>query len=121
GIDDAPVPGGWVMAPASTRSLLSHRCGAFSVVAAMAIAMSLLVDVSPAVAQRRALVSFPQRPRPPAQPGSGLLDPSLLRNTKEQMLVRANEVDYDYTNERVSAVGNVQIYYGGPTLQPDKG
>ena len=29
----------------------------------------------------------------------------------EQMLVRADEINYDYTNERVAAVGNVQIYY----------
>ena len=28
------------------------------------------------------------------------------------MLVRAEEINYDYTNERVAAVGNVQLYYG---------
>src|SRR5262249_5936230 len=37
-----------------------------------------------------------------------------------QMLVRATEMNYDYTNERVSAVGNVQIYYSGSTLEADK-
>ena len=36
------------------------------------------------------------------------------------MLVQAREIDYDYTNQRVSAVGNVQIYYGGSTLEADK-
>ncbi len=36
------------------------------------------------------------------------------------MVVRAEEVHYDYTNERVSAIGNVQIYYNSSTLQADK-
>jgi len=36
------------------------------------------------------------------------------------MLVQANEVDYDYANRRVSAVGNVQIYYKGSRLEADK-
>ena len=36
------------------------------------------------------------------------------------MLVRANEINYDYTNDRVSAVGNVQIYYDGATLEADR-
>jgi LPS-assembly protein len=36
------------------------------------------------------------------------------------MLVRANEIHYDYANERVSAVGNVQIYYSGTTLEGDR-
>jgi LPS-assembly protein len=36
------------------------------------------------------------------------------------MLLRATEIDYDYTNKRVSAVGSVQIYYSGATLEADK-
>ena len=36
------------------------------------------------------------------------------------MLVQANEVNYDYTNYRVAAVGNVQIYYGGSTLEANR-
>lgn len=36
------------------------------------------------------------------------------------MLVQANEVRYDYTNNTVSAVGNVQIYYGGATVEADE-
>jgi LPS-assembly protein len=39
---------------------------------------------------------------------------------QKQMLVQANEIDYDYTNHRVSAVGSVQIYYGGSTIEADK-
>jgi LPS-assembly protein len=36
------------------------------------------------------------------------------------MLIRAEEINYDYTNERVSAVGNVQLYFGGSTLEADR-
>ena len=36
------------------------------------------------------------------------------------MLVQAREINYDYVNHRVAAVGNVQIYYGGSTLQADR-
>jgi len=39
---------------------------------------------------------------------------------QKQMLVQANEIDYDYSNKRVAAVGNVQIYYGSSTLEADK-
>ena len=37
-----------------------------------------------------------------------------------RMLVEADQMVYDYDNERVSAVGHVQIYYGDYTLQADK-
>ena len=36
------------------------------------------------------------------------------------MLVQAKEINYDYANERVSAVGNVQIYYNGSVLEANK-
>ena len=38
----------------------------------------------------------------------------------ERMLVEADQMVYDYDNERVSAIGNVQIYYGPYALQADK-
>jgi LPS-assembly protein len=37
-----------------------------------------------------------------------------------QMLVQAVEVDYDYNNSRVSAVGNVQLFYNGTSVEADK-
>src|SRR5215813_2010443 len=37
-----------------------------------------------------------------------------------QMLVQADEIRYDYNNLLVSAVGNVQIYYNGATVEADK-
>jgi LPS-assembly protein len=37
-----------------------------------------------------------------------------------QMLVQAIEVDYDYNNSRVSAVGNVQMFYNGTSIEADR-
>jgi LPS-assembly protein len=42
------------------------------------------------------------------------------QNGRDQMLVQARRIDYDYNNHRVSAVGQVQIYYSGSTLEADK-
>jgi LPS-assembly protein len=45
---------------------------------------------------------------------------NVQRNPNAQMLVQANEMRYDYNNERVSAVGAVQIYYNGSSLEADR-
>ena len=52
--------------------------------------------------------SLPPRPARPRVP------------TDNQMLVQAVEVDYDYNNNRVSAVGNVQLFYNGTSVEADK-
>jgi LPS-assembly protein len=36
------------------------------------------------------------------------------------MLVQADRIKYDYANGTVAAIGNVQIYYGGSTIQADE-
>ena len=36
------------------------------------------------------------------------------------MLVRADELQYDNTNNRILAIGNVQIYYKRSTLEADR-
>jgi len=57
------------------------------------------------------LLHFPPRPaapKPPATPSDA------------PMLVQATEIRYDYTNNTVSAVGNVQIYYRGSTVEADE-
>ena len=63
---------------------------------------------------RRAFAqSFTYNPRPPK--------PVTQRPANDgQMLVQANEVDYDYNNSRVSAVGNVQLFYNGTSVEADK-
>ena len=66
------------------------------------------------------LISFPKRPAraTPAELVAEASQPEQAGN--EQMLVRANEINYDHTNDRVAAVGNVQIYYSGATLEADR-
>jgi LPS-assembly protein len=56
------------------------------------------------------LLHFPTRPPRPKPP-----PPS-----SPAMLVQAAEIKYDYTNNTVAAVGNVQIYYNGSTIEADK-
>ena len=46
--------------------------------------------------------------------------PQGQKSGQKQMLVQATEINYDYANNRVAAVGNVQIYYGDFTLEADR-
>ena len=54
---------------------------------------------------------FPIRTKPPSSP-------PVPANTP--MLVQADEIKYDYANDTVAAVGHVQIYYGGSTIEADQ-
>jgi LPS-assembly protein len=97
------------MARPATHSRLSRRrtwWAAGVIFAAAATVVAGSAGVSPALAQ----LAFPARPKPPVRP----------ERSQEQMLVRAEEINYDYTNERVSAVGNVQLYFGSSTLEADR-
>lgn len=62
----------------------------------------------PASAQGFTYNPRPPRPAPPRTAHDG------------QMLVQAVEVDFDYNNSRVSAVGNVQMFYNGTSVEADK-
>ncbi len=73
-----------------------------------------LIAFAPAAAQE---LAFPQRP-PPLQKSKIQLERE--KSGQKQMLVQAREINYDYVNSRVAAVGNVQIYYGGSTIEADK-
>ena len=80
---------------------------AFVLAVAFGVAFSV-TTATPVYAQ-----SFTYNPRPPkAAPPRGAND--------GQMLVQAVEVDYDYNNSRVSAVGNVQMFYNGTSVEADK-
>jgi len=87
------------------------RGPALAIVAALLATASLGIGSTAVHAQ--VLLQFPQRPPPaPYVP-----DPS---RPQDQMLLQATEVQYDYSNRRVSAVGNVQIYHKGSTLEADR-
>ena len=77
----------------------------FGFVLAGAIGLAL---TTPASAQSFTYNPRPPRPTPPPAKNDG------------QMLVQAVEVDYDYNNSRVSAVGNVQMFYNGTSVEADK-
>lgn len=67
-----------------------------------------LATISSADAQSYTYNPRPARPRPPPAANNG------------QMLVQATEVNYDYNNKRVSAVGNVQMFYNGTSVEADR-
>ena len=69
---------------------------------------------SPASAQE---LVFPARPASPPRSQAAI---AREQSGQQQMLVQAREINYDYTNHRVLAVGSVQIYYGGATLEADR-
>ncbi len=61
-------------------------------------------------------LKFPARPAPVKKKVT--LDKD--NPDQKRMIVQAREINYDYNNHRVAAVGGVQIYYGGSTLEADK-
>ncbi len=71
---------------------------------------ALTAGGAPAAAQSFTYNPHHTRPVPPPAPAS----------SHGQMLVQAVEVDYNYNSSQVSAVGNVQIFYNGTSLQADK-
>ena len=66
-----------------------------------------IVTTAPAAAQSFTYNPQPTWPKPPPPRNDG------------QMLVQATELDYDYNNSRVSAVGNVQMFYNGTSVEAD--
>jgi LPS-assembly protein len=92
------------------RSRLAAACGpVLALVFGLILAGALdLAATTPASAQTFTYNPLPPRPKPPRAANDG------------QMLVQAVEVDYDYNNSRVSAVGNVQMFYNGTSVEADK-
>jgi LPS-assembly protein len=85
------------------------RAPLLALLLAFALAGGLeLALMAPAAAQGFTYNPRPPRPTPPPAKSDG------------QMLVQATEVDYDYNNQRVSAVGNVQMFYNGTSVEADK-
>jgi LPS-assembly protein len=83
--------------------------GATVLVLGLVFAGSLgVATTTPASAQSFTYNPRPPRPAPPRPANDG------------QMLVQATEVDFDYNNSRVSAVGNVQMFYNGTSVEADK-
>lgn len=108
--------------PAYSRRVATRRLfwRAICIGGVLAAYAASLVDTRPSFAQSGELITFPPRPGASKSSGGiGLPKAGSLGQPGEQMLVRANEINYDHANDRVSAVGNVQIYYSGATLEAD--
>ncbi|HSV22995.1 MAG TPA: LPS-assembly protein LptD, partial [Xanthobacteraceae bacterium] len=92
-----------------------RRRGVAGVIAALALlACGGAFTCAPVSAQD---FTFPPRPGPAPKSKIAI---ERDKSGQKQMLVQAREIDYDYVNHRVSAVGNVQIYYGNSTIEADK-
>ena len=91
------------------RRLAVFSRAILTLVIGLVVAGALEVPLTaPASAQSFTYNPIPPRPKLPRPPSDG------------QMLVQAVEVDYDYNNSRVSAVGNVQMFYNGTSVEADK-
>jgi LPS-assembly protein len=98
--------------PAPRFKLPSLKPGSAAIVAA--VLALLACGGSGAFAPAMAQLSFPPMPAPIKKPVR------VDQSGQKQMLVQANEINYDNVNHRISAVGSVQIYYGGSTLEADR-
>jgi LPS-assembly protein len=97
------------------------RPARFALIAAIMIAFG--IALVPASAFAQGTIQSPNQSRVLQFPTAPAVEkrPKLpQRGGQDQMLVQARRIDYDYTNRRVSAVGNVQMYYSGSTLEADR-
>ncbi len=104
--------------PAFRRRTIVRRCRAR--LAAVGVTMTALLagivlasSIELALTVPASAQSFTYNPRPPKPPKPPV-------NNDGKMTVQAVEVDYDYNNQRVSAVGNVQMFYNGTSVEADK-
>jgi LPS-assembly protein len=99
--------------PGASRQVGYVRTSIAILIALLVFGASSLLAPAPAAAQGvNNLLRFPPRPTPPPKP------PAPTGDTP--MLLQATEIRYDYTNNTVSAVGSVQIYYNGSTVEADE-
>jgi LPS-assembly protein len=95
----------------------AERAAAAARVFAAFVLLGLVIGLfgtRPATAQAPLTFQTQERPKPIGKPVTSAGAPNA------QMLVQADEIRYDYNNNLVSAVGNVQIYYNGATIEADK-
>ena len=92
--------------PSSRRGRVKQRV--LVLLSAATLVAGGWLAVAPAQAQ---ILTFPKRPAQTQTQGA---------NPKAPMLLQATEVNYDYNNKRISAVGNVQFYQAGSTVEADR-
>jgi LPS-assembly protein len=102
---------------------VSFRRSRFETVSLLfAVAAVGAFGLRPAVAQQAPNAGFNQTwvgvPAAGQTASSGL--GAGKRDPNAQMLVKADRINYDYSNSLVTAAGNVQLYYSGSTVEADK-
>lgn len=97
----------------TTRPPISCRRVCIAVFALLALATFVAGGWSDVAHAQQRLLDFPKRPKP-------IVPQARPASEKAPMLLQATEINYDYVNKRVSAVGSVQIYYSGSTLEADR-
>jgi LPS-assembly protein len=98
--------------PVSPGLRVGVRAGATLLAALLAFTAAACLAPERSSAQSVSnLLRFPYRPPAPKLPP---------QQSNAPMLVQATEIKYDYTNNTVSAVGSVQIYYNGATIEADE-
>jgi LPS-assembly protein len=104
-----------VTSPPLTRG--RWRLGAIA--CALLVTLAGLIDVAVAPVQAQQFLGAP-----PKRGGYGSTSATQIQRSRTdpnaQMLVVADEIQYDYTNERVLAVSRVQIHFGGSSLEADR-
>lgn len=98
---------------------------AFTALLASPLTAPLVAPLAPGLAAapahaQTAAAAGAQDPASPASqnraPGANMLATRKL-DPNQRMLVTADSMEYDYQRETIAAVGNVQIYYDGSTLE----
>ncbi|QRG08890.1 LPS-assembly protein LptD [Xanthobacter dioxanivorans] len=96
---------------------------ATALVLGIALAATALAGATPAAAQNSGVVGSTNSGTFGAQP-SGAFGANVLNARKldpnQKMLVTADQLEYDYQKDTVAAVGTVQIYYDGSTLEANR-
>jgi LPS-assembly protein len=96
------------------------RAGVAFVLAAIA-ASAAVVPWASAQQVMTPYLDFRSQLRPTPTPrGPGLASAANGVNRDAKMLIQADQLDYDYNNQRVAAVGNVRMYYQGATIEADR-
>ena len=98
------VRGPWKAVPAVRRS---------ATLAIAAAALAAALNLAPANAQQTTGNTAASDNR---APGANMLGTRKL-DPNQRMLVTADAMEYDYQRETIAAVGHVQIYYDGATLE----
>lgn len=102
----------------STRPSVSDRrsrgvCRVWTALALIASGLVVSGVGMPVPAQAQQL-TFPPSPPPRAKSAAAI---ERDQSGQKQMLVQADEINYDNANNLIAAVGNVQLYYGGATIE----